>query len=78
MPLIATRVGGLPEYVCEGSAKLINVDDNLISNLAAAIDELLSDENKRKEMGVRALKNASQFSTENYYKHFCEIIENTL
>lgn len=78
VPLIATRVGGLPEYVCEGSAKLINVDDNLISNLAAAIDELLSDENKRKEMGVRALKNASQFSTENYYKHFCEIIENTL
>ena len=78
VPLIATRVGGLPEYVCEGSAELIDVDDNLVSNLATAIDDLLSDENKRKEMGVRAFKHASQFSTENYYKHFCEIIENTL
>lgn len=78
MPLIATRVGGIPEYVCEGSAELINVDDNLVLNLSTAIDELLSDENRRKEMSALAFKHASQFSTENYYNHFCEIIKNTL
>ena len=78
VPLIATKVGGLPEYVCEGSAELIDVDDNLVANLVATIDDLLSDESKRKEMGVLAFKQASQFSTENYYKRFCEILENTL
>ena len=37
-PLIATRVGGIPEYVTKETAILINKDQDMIKNLADKID----------------------------------------
>ena len=37
-PLIATRVGGIPEYVTKDSALLIDKDKNLVNNLADKIN----------------------------------------
>lgn len=73
-PLIATRVGGIPEYVGENTAILIDNDSNLINNLTKEIDLLLNDQNKRKSMTENSIKNAQKFNTENYYSNFNTII----
>lgn len=73
-PLIATRVGGIPEYVGENTAILIDNDFNLVNNLAKEIDLLLEDQNKRKCMSENSIKHAQKFNTENYYLNFVRII----
>ena len=73
-PLIATRVGGIPEYVGENTAILIDNDSNLVDNLSKEIDLLLNDQNKRKSMSENSIKHAQKFNTENYYLKFNNII----
>ena len=73
-PLIATRVGGIPEYVGKDTAILIDNDSNLVKNLTKEIDLLLNNQNKRKSMTENSIKNAQKFNTENYYSNFNTII----
>ena len=73
-PLIATRVGGIPEYVGENTAILIDNDSNLVDNLSKEIDLLLNDQNERKSMSENSIKHAQKFNTENYYLKFNNII----
>lgn len=73
-PLIATRVGGIPEYVGKDTAILIDNDSNLVNNLTKEIDLLLNNQNKRKSMTENSIKNAQKFNTENYYSNFNTII----
>ena len=73
-PLIATRVGGIPEYVGKDTAILIDNDSNLVNNLTKEIDLLMNNQNKRKSMTENSIKNAQKFNTENYYSNFNTII----
>jgi glycosyltransferase involved in cell wall biosynthesis len=51
-PVIATRVGGLPEVVRDGeTGHLVTMGD--IAAMAEHVIELLSDERKQREMGRR-------------------------
>ncbi|MDP1574643.1 MAG: glycosyltransferase family 4 protein [Coxiellaceae bacterium] len=61
-PIIASRVGGLPEMVVDGETGLLVAPKNPQA-LAEAIDQLLSDPKKMHEMGVNAKKRARQFFT---------------
>ena len=55
LPVVATRVGGLPEAVEEGrSGFLINKHD--VKSLAEAIGYLIADEHLLREMGLRGRK----------------------
>lgn len=73
-PLIATKVGGIPEYVGENSAILVEKDEKLVDNLAKAIDALLNDEELCKIMSEACVLNASKYNTNKYFGDFCDII----
>ena len=69
-PLVATRVGGLPEVVQEGeTGLLVDVDDE--AGLAAAVLSLLDDPGRAVRMGQAASAYvAGQFSWERYVSAF--------
>jgi len=53
LPVVATRVGGIPELVEDGcTGKMVEPGD--IKGLADALTDLLKNENQRHEMGLRA------------------------
>ncbi len=74
LPIITTRSGGIPEYAKDGSAIIIEKDENLVNNLTDAIDELLNDDNKLKEMSQKAKEVSKDLTLENFYMYFCNII----
>lgn len=74
-PLIATKVGGIPEYSDPENVILIEKNENLVSNLADKIDYILDNEVLRKKMGDNCKKSVSKYNTNNYFKDFCNIIE---
>jgi sugar transferase (PEP-CTERM/EpsH1 system associated) len=54
-PIVATGVGGIPEVIQDGADGIIIPSDDSDS-LAEAIEELLSDDGKRPDMGLKARK----------------------
>jgi glycosyltransferase involved in cell wall biosynthesis len=63
VPVVATNVGDLPMIVKDGvTGLLVNPDDEC--EFANALFELLSNENRAKELGNRARKLAEGFSVE--------------
>lgn len=77
-PLIATKVGGIPEYVTKDSAILIEKNDDLVKNMASKIDYLLNNKQIRVEMGEAGIENASQYCTANYYDKFSKILDEAI
>jgi glycosyltransferase involved in cell wall biosynthesis len=73
-PLIATRVGGIPEYTGNSGVILVDKDDNIVSSLRNAIDELINDESRRLKMSKCEIENASKYTTEMYFNSFCELM----
>lgn len=74
-PLIAMRVGGIPEYVTNESAILIDKDDNQVVQLSKAIDNLINDNEKLKSMSQAGIEQAKKFTTEKYYEDFLQILQ---
>lgn len=74
-PLIATNVGGIPEYVDRKGTILVENDADLVNNLAREIDNLLENDELRKRMGVLGKKNSLKYNTRKYYEEFCNIID---
>ena len=70
-PLVCTNVNGLPETVGDGA---ITVDPKSPSQLADAVNSLLSDDDYRFEMGEKARKQAESFAWEN----FTDLLERTV
>lgn len=56
-PVVATRVGGLPEIVCDGESGIL-VDDASPETLAAAVGRLLDEPQTAQRMGARARRHA--------------------
>lgn len=74
-PLIATRVGGIPEYVgTRDCGILIEKDEYLIDNLKKEIDYLLANESVCNNMKTQEKKHAQNYTTKAYYKNFTKII----
>ena len=74
-PLIAMRVGGIPEYVTSESAVLVDKNDRQVDNLAKEITSLLSDADKRKTMSEAGVDNAQKYTVQHFYNDFIEITE---
>jgi glycosyltransferase involved in cell wall biosynthesis len=68
-PVIASRVGGLPEIVVEGVTGLFHERGDL-AGLAQALTRLLDDPVERDRMGRDALKHAATFSFERLISHY--------
>lgn len=78
LPIITTDRGGIGEYV-SNECKIVTPDDeNIVESMAAAMKTLVQDPEKRQQMGIAGIKRAKQFSKENYYKNFLEIVKNTI
>lgn len=70
LPIIATRSGGLPEYVNEKCSILINKDDRMQEELCLALEKLILDLNLRKKMSVCAVKEGKKYTQKKYYNSF--------
>jgi L-malate glycosyltransferase len=75
VPVIATRVGGLPEVVREGeTGYLINLGDT--ETMAARALEILTDEDKQRRMGARGRAEAiAEFNTEKVIPQYEQLYE---
>ncbi len=70
LPLIATNIGGIPEYTDGKSVMLIDYKENFIEQLRDGIQELLYDSNKMAYMKQCAKINAQKYNLQNYYENF--------
>ena len=75
LPLIVTRSGGIPEIVSKENAIILEKDEFLIENMAKSLDLLITDKNKRTNMGIKGKELAEKFSAQNFYKNFVKIID---
>lgn len=75
LPLIVTRSGGIPEILNEENAIIVDKDEFLIENIAKSLDFLVTNENKRINMGIKGAELANNFSGEKFYKGFINIID---
>jgi glycosyltransferase involved in cell wall biosynthesis len=74
IPVVATRVGGIPEIVLDGESGLL-VESEDAGALATAIVELLSDPARRERMGESARRRAElHFSIEKMAKSYAELM----
>lgn len=75
LPVVATRVGGVPEIVDhERTGMLVPPGDP--PALAVALGKLLSDPAKAREMGLAGLARAKErFTREAYIRRHCEVYE---
>ena len=69
LPIVATRVGGIPDMLDDDSALLVPVDTDAV---AEAFEKYYDDEMLRRNYGQAAANRANQFSAqamaENYLK----------
>ena len=77
LPLIATKSGGVVEYVDKDTALLIE-RENLVENLKIAILYLKEHPDVRKHMSDRAKIQSKNFDEAVYYQNFAETIQDIL
>jgi glycosyltransferase involved in cell wall biosynthesis len=74
-PVVATRVEGMPETI-ENRVHGILVDPGSVSQLSAALEELMSNENKAVELASNAFARIqSEFSYENWGRRYRQLLE---
>ncbi|MGH9475589.1 MAG: glycosyltransferase [Terriglobales bacterium] len=77
LPIVATRVGGVPEIVTEGSEALL-VPSQDPEALAAAMQRLAEDDSLRRQLSARATLTAARYSPEAYHDSILSLYQNCL
>lgn len=79
LPVVATRVGGIPDAVVDGKTGILVPEQNS-TDLALALTELIMNPEKRKIMGKAAIKHVQKFSWDivgkGYGELFYQVIKN--
>ena len=70
MPIVATRVGGIPDMLDDKSALLVPTE---IEAIAEAFEKYYLNEDLRKTHGLAALKRAELFSAETMAKRYLSV-----
>jgi len=78
VPVVAARVGGIPEVVLDGrTGRLASAPE--VGPLADMLGEIAADEARRREMAVQAIEHARhQFSRERYARDYIELYRRLL
>ncbi|MGM0214812.1 glycosyltransferase family 4 protein [Enterococcus sp. AZ109] len=76
IPVIATKIGGIPEYISSKSAMLIDYDQRHVEHFAKGLDRLIHDQQFRKQLSQEALIRRERHSQARYYQEFVCSIEN--
>lgn len=66
LPVIATRCGGIPEFLTEKSGILIDRCDDYVERLRDSILLLAKDANLRRLMGKNAIESVKRFDSQHY------------
>lgn len=74
-PVIATNVGGIPEYEIEGSCCLIENNNDLVQSIVKELHRLLIDQKLVMNIVERGWKNVQCYKSENYLEHFLDILK---
>ncbi|MER3632422.1 MAG: N-acetyl-alpha-D-glucosaminyl L-malate synthase BshA, partial [Blastocatellia bacterium] len=78
LPVIATRIGGLPEVVSDGETGFLS-DVGDVEKMAADVIRLLSDEELRSRMGRRGRELAvERYSTERVIPQYISLYERVI
>ena len=77
-PVLATRSGGMPEYLEGSQAMLVERGENIADQLAWSIRMLYEHPTLCAEMGAAGAKRAKDFSVERYYNEFVRIVQDVL
>lgn len=77
-PVLATRSGGMPEYLESSQAVLVERGENIADQLAWSIRMLYEHPALCAEMGAAGAKRAKDFSVERYYNEFVRIVHDVL
>lgn len=72
--LITTYSGGIPEYADAKGSILLERDEFLVERMAASIDMLAYNPQKRKEMEALVKEKTKNWSLEQYYADFCSLL----
>ncbi len=75
VPIIATKAGGMVEYIDDACALIIEKDNQLEKNIADAILQLYQDKERCKKMSEQGMQRAELFSKEKYYDDFVALVE---
>lgn len=75
-PVLATRSGGMKEYLAGSSAVELPQEGDLPGALAEAIKRLKADPEQRKKMRADGIQRAKAFGKDGYCRRFAEIAEN--
>ena len=73
-PVVATRVGGIPEWLEHGRTGLL-VDADDAAALAAALDTLLAEPRRAAAMGAAGPASASRFGVESHARRLVGLLE---
>lgn len=73
--LITTSSGGIPEYADSKSSIILVRDEQLVSNIAKAIERLANDKDSRHKMEIAAKERTEKWTVESFYEDFCYLIE---
>lgn len=75
-PLITTKSGGIPEYIHDDFAILLERDENLVQNIAKSINMVLANEEVyRRKAHQASLYVKEHFSKEVFYNTFVKVLE---
>lgn len=74
VPIIATDVGGIKEYIDKKGVILIKKDHNLIQNLSKEIDTVLNDDIREIQMRQYNKINSEKYGIPTYFENFSEIV----
>jgi glycosyltransferase involved in cell wall biosynthesis len=74
LPLITTNSGGIPEYIPENAAIILERDDDLVDNIAESIKKIMDDCDFRNSMSVAGLELRKEYNIENFYNNFVECV----
>lgn len=72
--LILTNSGGAPEYVNSDCSIIVDKENSLSHNIASAILYLKNNPEKAISMEKEARKQASKFTTKNYFSNYMDVI----
>lgn len=75
LPVIATNIGGIPEYLPKDSGFLINHDKNFIVNLSESLKELILNKELREIIKSKNLNIKCNFSSDIYYNNLIKALK---
>lgn len=74
IPVIATKIGGIPEYISETGALLIPYDQEYVQQFAQGLKQLIQDEALRRQMSKAAISGRERHSQQRFYEEFVSSI----